>query len=110
MGIREIEENKGKFTYHFAEYIGDVIAENIQEQKMERKCREGGFGRKIASIPSTVFRAWQKEFEQMGGKQQDKWVADWGAFLKRKIDKHPEFRTVDKLLHVTPNAGNTIIK
>lgn len=108
--LYEAEENKGKYLWKWAHYIGDVLAQNKEVQKEPAKIGEGALGRKIASIPCAVYRSWQREFEQRGGKSQDKWVEDWGVFLRRKINEHPEFRTVDKMLHVTPNPGNTIIK
>ena len=110
MPLYETEENKGKYVWKWAEFIGDVIEENRQAQKQQEKIKEGAMGRKIASIPVPVYKQWQKEFTQIGGKQQDKWTEDWKVFLRKKIDAHPEFRTVDKMLHVTPYMGHTIIK
>ena len=106
----KITKDGSKEVWTFREYIGDVIKENLEAQKHPEKMGEGARGRKIASIPTSVFRSWQREFEQTGAKQQDRWVPDWRIFLRKKIDEHPQFRTVDKMLHVSPYMGNTIIK
>ena len=106
----DIKTVNGKEYWTWTEYIGDVIKENMQAQKHPEKMGEGARGRKIASIPTSVYRTWQKEFEKIGAKNHDNWLPDWKIFLRKKIDDHPQFRTVDKMLHVTPNAGNTFIK
>ncbi len=115
MPLIEATDEKGRYYWRFAEYVGDVIADNIQAQKDPcngfTRSREGAVGRKIASIPTSVFRSWQAEFERREGpKGHGDWVPDWKVFLRAKIDAHPEYRTVDKLLHVTPNASSVIVK
>ena len=107
----EYNEAKGTLSLKMAEYIGDVLAENI----IDRKSDGNGFSagrtmRKVASIPTAVFRQWQIEFEKMGGKQQIHWTDDWRKFREKKLAAHPEYRTVDKMLHYTPSPGNIIIK
>lgn len=107
----DYDERTGKLDIKMAEYIGDVLQENIIGQKdpangftMNRTMR------KVASIPSTIFREWQMEFERIGGKRQTNWGNDWRKFRDRKLADHPEYRTVDKMLHVSPNAGNIVVK
>lgn len=111
MPIVHMEEENGRKRWVWKEYIGDAIAQNLLEQKNPQKSKEGAFGRKIASIPITVYRQWQKEFDQTGARTDGgKWGNDWKKFLRKKISENPQFRTVDKLLHITPNPGHTIIK
>ena len=107
----EYSERTGKLELKMIEYIGDVLQENILDQK------DGGNGftegrsmRRTASIPSTIFREWQLEFEKRHGVPPSVAVNDWRKFRERKLSEHPEYRTVDKMLHVTPYAGNIIVK
>lgn len=107
----EWNERKGTLELKMAEYIGDVLVENLLSQK------DGGNGftagrtmRKVASIPTSVFREWQVEFEKIGGKTQLNWSDDWRKFRDKKLADHPEYRSVDKMLHVGPADGHIIIK
>jgi hypothetical protein len=107
----EYSERTGVLNVKMAEFIGDVIQGNILDQK------DAGNGftrertmRRVAAVPATVFRQWQKEFERIGGKNQIHWTDDWRKFRDKKLAAHPEFRTVDKMLHVTPNAGSILVK
>ena len=107
----EWNEAKGTLSLKMAEYIGDVLLENIASRKeYGNGFTEGRTMRKVASIPSAVFRQWQIEFEKMGGKNQIHWTDDWRKFREKKLADHPEYRTVDKMLHMTPSPGNIIIK
>lgn len=110
MRFVETEEVKGKIRWHIADHIGDVLAQNLEEQKREQKISEGALGRKIGSIPCSVFRSWQIEFEQIGGKSQNDWTADWRTFLWRKLQLHPEYRTVARLKTEGPADGHILIR
>lgn len=107
----EYSERTGVLNVKMAEFIGDVIQDNILDQKdVGNGFTQGRTMRRVASIPATVFRQWQLEFERTGGKLQPNWGNDWRKFRDKKIAANPEFRTVDKMLHVTPNATQIIIK
>ncbi len=107
----EYDERTGVLSLRCAEFIGTEIAENIIDQKDPGNGFSAGRTmRRVASIPTSVFRKWQIEFEKMGGKNQIHWTDDWRKFREKKLADHPEFRTVDKMLHVTPHAGNIIVK
>ena len=110
MPLVEANEEKGRYHWIWKEYIGDVVEENRRARAVKEKIGEGAMGRKIASIPTSVFRSWQEEFEKQGGKKQDNWTHDWKSFLWRKIQEHPQFRTVDKLLHVGPADGHVFVR
>ena len=107
----EWNERKGTLELKMAEHIGNVLVDNLLSQK------DGGNGftsgrtmRKVASIPTSVFREWQIEFEKIGGKNQLNWPDDWRKFRDRKLSEHPEYRTVDKMLHTTPYPTQIIVK
>lgn len=72
--------------------------------------REGAFGRKIAAVDVNDYRSWQREFERIGGKQQDRWVEDWQKFLKKKLAADPRNLTVDKLVNKSANDGHVVIR
>jgi hypothetical protein len=110
MRLIEAVTEKGKETWQFADYIGDVLLQNRDEQKREQKIREGALGRKIGSIPSSVYRTWQMEFERIGGKSQDDWTGDWRVFLWRKLEMNPEYRTVARLKTQGPADGHILVK
>lgn len=107
----EYNERTGVLNLQMAEWIGDVLVDNLLDQKDPRN----GFTqdrtmRRVASVPISVFREWQIEFERIGGKRQLHWQDDWRKFREKKLADHPEYRTVDKMLHVTPHAGNILVK
>jgi len=110
MPLIEAMDEKGRYLWRWKEYIGDVVEANRQAQKEPQKIGEGALGRKIASIPTSVYGAWQQEFNTKIGKTHNGWTTEWKAFLRKKIDAHPEFRTVDKMLHITPNQGSIFVK
>ncbi|HSG28024.1 MAG TPA: hypothetical protein VLA34_06050, partial [Candidatus Krumholzibacterium sp.] len=107
MPLIETNDEKGKYEWLWKEYIGDAVDANREAQKVVEPMKEGALGRKIASIPTSVYRAWEREFRQKGGNEKDK---DWKVFLWKKIETHPQFRTVAQLKTVAPNAGNIFVR
>lgn len=107
----EYSERTGKLELKCAELIGDVLQGNILDQKDPGNGFSAGRTmRKVASIPTSVFAEWQREFDKIGGKQQTHWSNDWRKFRDKKLAEHPEYRTVDKMLHVTPHDGHIIVR
>lgn len=107
----EYDDRTGVLSLKCAENITAEINDNLMaQQDPNNGFSAGRTMRRVASIPISVFRSWQIEFERMGGKNQLHWTDDWRKFREKKLADHPEYRTVDKMLHVTPNSGNIIIK
>lgn len=105
------DERKGVLSLRTLDYHNDVVMDNLLDQKdSSNGFSAGRTMRRVASVPTEVFYGWQREFERIGGKKQSNWTHDWRLFRDKKIAENPQFRNVDKLLHVTPNSGNIIIK
>jgi hypothetical protein len=91
-----------------------LVLQNAEDRKDPQNgfssSRQGACARRIASVDSVVYRHWQKEFEQLGGKKQDDWVPDWRRFLKAKLEANPQFMTVEKMVSHSANDGRIIVK
>ena len=95
-------EKTGEIGITQQEYIGDVIQSNIEKQK------DGTNGwtkdrnmRQVGSIPYSILM--DSEFRNLNPEERH-------LALKWLLEKHPEFRTVDKMLHVGPADGHILVK
>ena len=108
----DYDENKGVFTYARAVDVAPVIEANLEAQKDP----QNGFfqerlGRHIGEIPEIIyysdvlpkFRLFEKEFAG------DDLRMKKGEYLKSFLNEHPQYRTVDAILHKSPNP-NILIK
>jgi len=96
------DEDTGNLSITQQEYIGDIIEQNLSKQ------RDGSNGwtkdrmfRHVASIPCSV-----AAMERIRAMKDDAQHLE----LQRILNKHPEFKTVDKMLHVGPADGHILIK
>ena len=84
------------------EYIGDIIQENLDKQKDgSNGWTEDRSMRHVGSIPWSLYV--DNDFRSLPKEERT-------LFLRWFLDKHPECRTVDKMLHVGPADGHIIVK
>ena len=97
-----MNERTGDVSMTFQEYVGDIFLENQARQK------DGTNGwtkdrtmRQVGSIPYSLYVS--NDFRSLSKEEKT-------LFLKWFLDRHPECRTVDKMLHVGPSDGHIIVK
>ncbi len=102
------DANKGTWSYHEIYDFAPVINENLALQQDPRNgWTTERTARRIASIPLQVLLA-DKEYR--AASQANASTADRQAALWKFIERHPEYRTVDKLKHDNANDGHVIIR
>ena len=96
------DEDSGNISVTMQEHIGDILVENLAKQK------DGGNGwtkdrsmRLVGKIPWSLYI--DNDFKSLAREERT-------LFLKWFLERHPECRTVDKMLHVGPSDGHIIIK
>ena len=95
-------DDKGVYHYRETYDFAPVINSNMVEQQSGKNgWTPDRTMRLIARIPAVLynspdFRALEPEERQL--------------FLRWFLEQHPEYRTVDKLLHVGANDGHVIIR
>lgn len=97
-----VDLKTGKWGYTVTHDHSDLIKKNIDAQN------DGSNGftkdrtlRRIGSIPMELYV--DPDFQQLTTDERT-------VFLKWFLGKHPQFRTVDKMLHVNPAPGNVWIR
>lgn len=97
-----IDPKSGKWSYAITIDHSDLIKENLEAQ------RDGSNGwtddrhfRRVGKIPYELYV--DPDFQALTTPEKQ-------LFLKWFLNKNPQFRTVDKLLHVGANDGHVIVK
>jgi hypothetical protein len=110
----EYDPKKESLHIRTHEYVAPLINQNHEDKKDPRNgfgaTREGALGRRIGAPSILTYRAWQREFERIGGKQHENWVPDWQKFLRKKLELDDDSRTVKKLRTVAASEKHVIIK
>ncbi len=99
-------DEKGLIHYQKITYIDDVATENkeLQQNGSNGFTKERTM-RHVGQIPAQVYHRWATKigFYQMD--KQQKRIEMW-----RFLNDHPEWRTVDSLVHHTRGEGHLIVK
>lgn len=98
----DYDPKTGVYSYREWHDHSELIEEN---RKMQQ---DGGNGftqdrefRLIGRVPSSLL--YDEDYRNLSSAEKQ-------LFLRWLLDKHPEWRTVDKILHVDPSPGHIIVK
>ena len=103
---RSYYDEKGRLVWERIVDHAPVINENDERQKDGRNgFSPGRQFRQIGSIPADAFHRWALS---AGYYQMDKIQRNFA--VRKYLNDHPEFRTVERLVNHGPNDSNVIIK